>query len=89
MTARKRPAPDPEWVLTYRRGITTPKIAAGARVAETTVRYHLAIAAKQNPAIRAEHQAALPVSPQRLTAAGRQNLEDILALYEKEARLPC
>lgn len=67
---------------------TTPKIAAGAGVAETTVRYHLAIAAKLDPRIRAEHQAALPVSPQRLTAAGRRNLEDIIAFYKAEGRLP-
>ena len=41
----KRPAPNPEWVQMYRLGIPTPKISAGAGVAETTVRYHLAIAA--------------------------------------------
>ncbi|MUU70536.1 helicase associated domain-containing protein [Pseudarthrobacter sp. GA104] len=88
MTQTRRTAPDPEWVLMYRRGIPTPKIAAGAGVAETTVRYHLAIAAKQEPGIRAEHQAALPVARQRLTAAGRRNLEDIIAFYQAVGRLP-
>lgn len=73
----------------YRRGIPTAKIAAGAGVAETTVRYHLAIAARLEPGIRAEHQAALlPVSPTRLTAAGRRNLEAIIALYKAQGRLP-
>lgn len=86
MTQLKRAAPNPEWVLKYLRGIPTPKIAVGARVAETTVRYHLAIAARQDPALRAEHQAALPPAPPQLTAAGQRNLEDILALYGTESR---
>jgi hypothetical protein len=88
MTQSKRTAPDPEWVLMYRRGIATPKIAAVAGVAETTVRYHLAIAAEQNPRIRAEHQAALPAPLPRLTAAGRRNVEDIIAFYKTEGRVP-
>jgi hypothetical protein len=88
MTQTKRQAPDPEWVLMYKRGIPTPKIAAVAGVAETTVRYHLAIAAKLDPHIRAEHQAALPAALPRLTAAGRRNLEDIIAFYNTEGRLP-
>ncbi len=72
----------------YRQGIATPKIAAVAGVAETTVRYHLAIAAKQDTRIRAEHQAALPAALPRLTAAGRRNLEDIIVFYKTEGRLP-
>lgn len=88
MTPTKRTAPDPEWVLMYRKGIRTSKIAAVASVAETTVRYHLAIAAKLDPCLRAEHQAALPVPPQRLTAAGHRNLADIIAFYKTEGRLP-
>jgi hypothetical protein len=88
MTQARRTAPDPEWVLMYRRGIPTPKIAAVAGVAETTVRYHLAVAARQDPGIRAEHQAALTVPVRRLTAAGQRNLVEILDLYTQEARLP-
>ncbi|WP_285240850.1 helicase associated domain-containing protein [Pseudarthrobacter sp. MEB009] len=88
MTPSKRAAPDAEWVLMYRRGITTPKIAAGAAVSESTVRYHLAIAAKLDPSIRSEHRAALPVAQQRLTLAGQRNLENIVALYLAEGRLP-
>jgi hypothetical protein len=62
MTQTKRTAPDPEWVLMHRQGIPTPKIAAADGVAETTVRYHLVIAAKLDPRIRAEHQASLPAA---------------------------
>ncbi|MDQ0923372.1 hypothetical protein QF038_001880 [Pseudarthrobacter sp. W1I19] len=88
MTQTKRTAPDTEWVLMYRQGIPTPKIAAVAGVAETTVRYHLAIAAKLDPRIRAEHQAALPAALPRLTAAGQRNLEDVIAFYNTGGRLP-
>lgn len=88
MTQTKRTAPDPEWVLMYRQGIPTSKIATGAGVAETTVRYHLAIAARLDPRIRAGHQAALPAALPRLTLAGRRNLEDIIAFYKTKGRLP-
>jgi hypothetical protein len=83
----KRTAPDLEWVQMYRQGITTPKIAAIAGAAESTVRYHLAIAAKLEPSIRDEHRWAAIVPP-RITAAGRRNLEEVLALYRAEGRLP-
>jgi hypothetical protein len=88
MTQKKRTAPDPEWALMYRQGIPTPKTAAVSGVTGTTVRYHLAIAAKLDTDIRAEHQAALPAALPRLTAAGRRNLEDIIAFYKTEGRLP-
>lgn len=87
MTQIKRPAPDPEWVQMYRQGTPTSTIAAAARVAETTVRYHLAIAAKQDPRLRSAHRAAARPTT-RVTAAGRRNLDDVLALYRAEGRLP-
>lgn len=88
MTQITRTAPDPEWVQMYRSGLPTPKIAACAGVAETTVRYHLAIAARQDPKLRAEHKAALPPVPPQVASAGRRNLEDVLAFYTAKARLP-
>jgi hypothetical protein len=64
MVDPRRTAPNPEFVQFYRLGTPTSQIAAGAGVAETTVRYHLQIAAKQDPSIRDEHKAALsPGSP--------------------------
>lgn len=86
--ARLRRAPDVEWVLMYRKGIPTPKIAAVAGAAETTVRYHIAIAAKQDPSLRDTHMAALPAPDPRITEAGQRNLEDLLAFHEVEGRLP-
>ncbi|MDT0168891.1 helicase associated domain-containing protein [Pseudarthrobacter sp. BRE9] len=88
MAKIKRPAPHPEWVLMYRKGIPAPKIAAGAGVAASVVRYHLAIAARQDSGLPQEHQAALPASPPRVTDAGRRNLAAVLAFYEAEGRLP-
>lgn len=72
----------------YRKGIPASKIAAVTRVAESVIRYHLAIAAEQDPGLRAEHQAALPRVPSPVTVAGQRNLADILAFYKAEGRLP-
>ena len=87
MSQINRKAPNSEWVHMYRQGIPSPKIAAVVGAAETTVRYHLAIAARQDPTLRSEHKAAVQPAP-RVTQTGRQNLEDILALYQAQRRLP-
>ncbi|SEQ59732.1 helicase associated domain-containing protein [Arthrobacter sp. OV608] len=49
---------------------------------------HLAIAAKLEPGLRSEHREALPPAGPRLAVAGQQNLDDILAFYASEDRLP-
>jgi len=71
----------------YRQGTATSKIAAAAGAAETTVRYHLAVAANQDPGLRAAHKAALPKTS-RVSDAGRRNLAEILAFYRAEGRPP-
>ncbi|MHA7301486.1 helicase associated domain-containing protein [Pseudarthrobacter sp. MDT1-22] len=84
-----RTAPHPEWVQMYRQGLTTTQIAATAGAAQNTVRYHLAIAAATEPSIRDDHHnATRPAPVTRITAAGMQNLNDTLALYKAEERLP-
>jgi len=88
MTQIKRPAPNPEWVLMYRQGFSAPRIAAGSGVAPSVMRYHLALAAKLEPGLRAEHREALPPAAPRLTVAGQRNLDDVLAFYGAEGRLP-
>jgi hypothetical protein len=87
MTEAKRPAPHPEWVQMYRQGIPSPKIAALAGVARSTVRYHLRIAAQADPSVRGEHRAAAG-APFQPSDAGLRNMENIVALYETEGRLP-
>jgi hypothetical protein len=89
MPEQKRKAPYPEWVLMYRQGLTTTKIAALAGVGKTTVRYHLAIAAAAEPSFRDDHHnAARQPRTTRITPAGLQNLHDTVALYQAEGRLP-
>ena len=87
MTEGRRTAPHSEWVAMYRRGIPTSKIAATDGAAVTTVRYHLQIAAKADPRLRDEHRGALvPVA--RVPEPSRRNLQDTLAFYTAEGRLP-
>lgn len=88
MSQTKRRAPDPEWVLMYRRGIPAAKIAAGAGVSGSVVRYHLALAGKQDTGLHDEHRKALPPAPTRLAAAGQRTLNDLLAFWDAENRLP-
>jgi hypothetical protein len=88
MVDPRRTAPNPEFVQLYRLGTPTSKIATASGVAETTVRYHLQIAAKQDPLIRDEHKAALSPAAPRKSAAGLRNLADVLAFHEAQSRLP-
>jgi hypothetical protein len=88
VTGGKRKAPDEEFVLMYRRGIPTGRIAELEGVAETTVRYHLQIAARADPGIRDEHKAALPPAAPRTLQAGLRNLNHVIAFFRAEGRLP-
>ncbi len=73
----------------YRSGTPTSKIAAWAGVAETTVRYHLQIAAKQDPRLQDERKAALAPPPEpRTTEVGLRNLAEVLAFHDAQGRLP-
>ena len=87
MPESKRRAPHPEWVQMYRQGIPSPKIAAAAGVAKSTVRYHLHIAAQADSSIRDEHRAAAG-APGQPSRAGLRNMEDLIAMYKTEGRLP-
>jgi hypothetical protein len=58
MDRRLRRAPDAEWVLMYRLGLSRQRIAALVRAEPATVGYHLVIARRQDPELEAEHQAA-------------------------------
>jgi hypothetical protein len=90
MTQARRIAPDEVFVRMYRKGIPAAKIAALEGVAETTVRYHLQIAARAEPNIRQEHKAALAPAPPRTPEAGLRNLADVIDFRETEGqgRLP-
>lgn len=72
----------------YRRGIAPSKIAEVCGAAATTVRYHLQIAAKRDPGLRGEHAAALPVTVPDPAETSLQKMQDLVALYQAEGRLP-
>lgn len=73
----------------YRQGLTTTQIAATTGAAQSTVRYHLAIAAAAEPSLRDDHRNAnRPSRTTRITPAGLQNVQDTVALYKAEGRLP-
>ena len=63
MDKRLRRAPDAEWVLMYRLGLSRKRIAALVRAEPATVGYHLAIARRQDPGLEADHQAAAGTEP--------------------------
>ncbi|WP_309233379.1 Helicase associated domain protein [Pseudarthrobacter sp. AB1] len=86
MTKKHRPAPDPELVQMYRQGISSPKIAIIEGIAESTVRYHLGIAFKTDPGLRDEHKAARGAVTR--PTAGLRNLNDVVAFFTAEGRLP-
>ena len=89
MDRRLRRAPDAEWVLMYRLGLSRQRIAALVRVEPATVGYHLVIARRQDPGLEAEHQsaagaAAVPYpSPKELA-----RMDGLIAWVKAEDRLP-
>ncbi|MDT0168884.1 helicase associated domain-containing protein [Pseudarthrobacter sp. BRE9] len=88
MTQPKRKTPYSEWVMMYRTGIPAKQIAAVTRVAESVIRFHLARAAEQDPGLRAVHRAAAAPVLKRVTEPGHRNLQEVMAFYEAEGRLP-
>jgi hypothetical protein len=90
MDRRLRRAPDAEWVLMYRLGLSRKRIAELVRAEPATVGYHLVIARRRDPELEAEHQAAAadaaPVpypSPRSLA-----RMEEIITWISAKGRLP-
>lgn len=81
----RRSAPYWEWVQMYRRGIEPAKIAEVCGAPVTTVRYHLQIAAEQDPGLRGEHTAARPV---KIPSETLQRMNELISFYRTEGRLP-
>ncbi|BCW68930.1 hypothetical protein NicSoilB4_36930 (plasmid) [Arthrobacter sp. NicSoilB4] len=89
MDRRLRRAPDAEWVLMYRRGLSRKRIAALVHAEPAAVGYHLVIARRQDPGLEAEHQAAAgaaPVPDPSLTDLAR--MEEVIAWVSAEGRFP-
>jgi hypothetical protein len=71
----------------YRHGLSTTSIAKLHGAGESTVRYHIGLAAEADSGLRDQHRAAVS-SPRRVTKAGLANLVDVIALHHRESRLP-
>jgi Helicase associated domain len=71
----------------YRQGIPSPKIAAVAGAAASTVRFHLQRAVQEDAGLRADHKAAR-VTITRETSAAQRNLDDVITFHRAEGRLP-
>ncbi|WP_079550091.1 helicase associated domain-containing protein [Arthrobacter sp. 49Tsu3.1M3] len=89
MDRRLRRAPDAEWVLMYRLGLSRQRIAALVRVPAAAVGYHLAIARRQDPGLEAEHQAAADATPIPYPSpTDLARMEVVIAWVKAEGRLP-
>lgn len=87
MDRRLRRAPDAEWVLMYRLGLSRKRIAALVRVPPAAVGYHLVIARRQDPGLEAEHQAAVGAVPYP-SATDLARMAEVIAWVSAEGRLP-
>ncbi|MDN4643441.1 helicase associated domain-containing protein [Arthrobacter sp. PsM3] len=87
MDRRLRRAPDAEWVLMYRLGLSRKRIAELVRVHPAVVGYHLVIARRQDPGLETAHHAAAAArtSPSPRSLA---RMDEIIAWIMAEARLP-
>ncbi|WP_353918963.1 hypothetical protein [Arthrobacter sp.] len=84
-----RRAPDAEWVLMYRLGLSRQRIAALVRVPPAAVGYHLVIARRQDPGLEAEHQAAAGAVPVPCPLPkDLARMEQVIAWISAEGRFP-
>lgn len=86
MDKRLRHAPDAEWVLMYRLGLSRRRIADLVGAEPATVGYHLVIARRRDPQLEAAHLAAAarPSPP----PAALARMEEIVMWVASEGRLP-
>jgi hypothetical protein len=85
MDRRVRRAPDPEWKLMYRRGLSRGRIADLVRAPARTVAYHLAAARAEDPGLEDEHAAAAGTGGSAtLTSKGRERMDQLIALVRSK-----
>lgn len=86
-TTRRDAAPNAEWVLMYRAGLTRARIAELVRAPASTVGYHLRIAAAADPGLRRTHEAAA-AKKTLVTAQGLERMQQLVALVQETGRYP-
>jgi hypothetical protein len=89
MDRRLRRAPDAEWVLMYRLGLSRQRIADLVRAEPAAVGYHLVIARRQDPELEGEHRAAAGAAPIPYPSPkDLARMEEVIAWVSAEGRLP-
>jgi hypothetical protein len=87
MDRRLRRAPDTEWVLMYRLGLSRQHIAKLMRVHPALVGYHLVIARRQDPGLEAAHHAAT-VAKTGPSPGCLARMDEVITWIRSEGRLP-
>ena len=89
MDRRLRRAPDAEWVLMYRSGLSRARIAALVRAEPATIGYHLVIARRHDPGLEAAHRAAAGTAPvPGPSPADLTRMNEVIAWVTAEGRFP-
>ncbi|MDP9696156.1 UNVERIFIED_ORG: hypothetical protein J2X79_003735 [Arthrobacter globiformis] len=86
--ARHGAAPNAEWVLMYRGGLTRSRIAALTGAPASTVGYHLARALAADPGLQADHEQAARQAPPRVTRQGSARMRELVAMVQETGRYP-
>lgn len=84
---RRDAAPNAEWVLMYRAGLSRTRIAELVRAPATTVGYHLRIAVAAEPGLRRAHEAAA-AKKTMVTAQGVERMQQLVTLVQETGRYP-
>jgi hypothetical protein len=79
-------APDAEWVLMYRLGLSRKRIAELVGAEPATVGYHLVIARRRDPELEAAHLAAASTDPGP-SPSSLARMDEIIAWIEAKGRL--
>jgi hypothetical protein len=87
MDNKLRRAPDAEWVLMHRLGLSRKRIAELVGAEPATVGYHLLIACGQDPGLETAHQAAASTQS-KPSPSSLARMDEIIAWIESEGRLP-
>ncbi|BCW69985.1 helicase associated domain-containing protein [Arthrobacter sp. NicSoilB8] len=87
MDKRLRRAPDAEWVLMYRLGLSRKRIAELVRAEPSAVGYHLVVARRRDPQLEAAHLAAATAGSAPSPAA-LARMEEIIMWVASEDRFP-
>jgi hypothetical protein len=87
MDRQLRRAPDAEWVLMYRLGLSRKRIADLVRAEPASVGYHLVIARRQDPGLEAAHLTAARTKSRR-SPVNLVRMEEIISWVTDEGRFP-